>query len=99
MTNPHLAALPATITVAAGHIAAGQPEICVSCPIALALTDAIGDPDIQVRVHDDEAVLFRGKRIARAELPPEAVRFIDRFDSGQPVEPFTFTLTWREEGS
>lgn len=90
--------LPATVTVTAEHIAAGQPGICYSCPIALALIDAIGNPDITVSVYDDEATLFgvRG-RIARANLPAAAMTFIDRFDGingAREVEPFTFELTW-----
>lgn len=89
--------LPATVTVTAEHIAAGQPGICYSCPIALALIDAIGNPDITVSVYDDEAVLIQGRRIARANLPGAAMTFIDCFDGihgAREVEPFTFELTW-----
>lgn len=89
-----------TVTVTAGHIAAGIAGDCGACPVALAIHDALGArPYITVMVFAAEAVARQCDRYVEASLPQAARDFIGRFDSTQPVEPFTFDLTWQEEDS
>lgn len=69
----------------------------MTCPIALAIREL--HPDARVDVFDNTAALTLpgGTALLLARLPQEARRFIDRFDSGEPVEPFEFELTWRTD--
>jgi hypothetical protein len=78
-----------TVTVTQAHIDKGDIQSCASCPIALALS-AMGEHYIV-----DCAALYRnsaGKYDWVARLPDSAIRFINDFDSGFPVEPFAFEV-------
>lgn len=95
--HPVPAFLPARVTVTAAHIARGEPGVYGSCPIALALSEAINSPAWRARVSVfcDTVAVF-GDDVWPAALPPEALDFIGRFDNGETVAPFSFDLTWRE---
>ena len=70
----------------------GKPGSCGACPIALASKRAFPDAD---KVHVDTQyieIIKDGRIIATAELPDEAVAFIEEFDSSIPVKPIRFTL-------
>jgi hypothetical protein len=76
------------VEVTAGHIARGRPKDAACCAAALALSDAMGEP---WEVYGEDA----GPATGVADwiyLPPEAVRFVDDFDAGRPVEPFAFEV-------
>jgi hypothetical protein len=82
------------VEVTAEDIAKGEKGSCERCPIALALARA-ADMD---RVHAHLDCLWgwpAGDPDANsivASTPIEASNFIDDFDSGEPVNPFTFTV-------
>lgn len=64
---------------------------CHACPVALALSRAIGRP---VFVDGDEAFIESGPDGWRAgvKLPEAAVAFIRRYDRGWIAGPFTFDI-------
>jgi hypothetical protein len=80
-----------TINVTAGHIARGDRGTPWDCAVALALKAAfpaaglisvgVTDFDIDDTVYD-------------VPFPPEASAFIDAFDSGAEVEPFSFNVDY-----
>ena len=70
----------------------GKPGDCGSCPIALASKRAFPDADA-VRVDTEWVDIIKdGRTIFTADLPDEAVNFIEEFDSNIPVSPIRFTL-------
>jgi hypothetical protein len=86
------------VSVTAEHIAGGEPDSCWGCPIALAAMDAIPNFDVTVNRFQIGIDEIDGKIAPTwVDLPDEAVTFIDRFDDGEPVEPFTFTMQVPEE--
>lgn len=72
-----------TVSVQQEDIDNGKPEDCDSCPIALACR-RLGYKDVSVGVslHVDDHDYW---------LPSEASRFIEEFDNGEVVSPFSFT--------
>lgn len=76
-----------TITVSQDDIEQGQPLKGLSCPIALAIKRATGLEYVGVGVRQ-----YWYKDLAGGVLPPEVTEFVKAFDSGKPVEPFTFEL-------
>jgi hypothetical protein len=77
------------VEVTAADIAAGVRRFCSYCPVSLAVRRATG---WLVQVDDDEVHLRVGDLTSRVKLPPEAVRFVWRFDEGKPVKPFAFEI-------
>lgn len=82
-----------TVDVTQADIDAGTPKAKCGCPIALALDRAGHAASIII---DDQQpsvgcvnVFISG---LWADLPDEASCFVDRFDAGRSVQPFTFTL-------
>lgn len=79
-----------TIHVSKADIKHGVRYDCGKCPLARALTRALRC-DVRVGVNKwrfgFSATLFK--------LPPKAVKFRMDFDCGCPVEPFSFTATYR----
>lgn len=77
------------IEVTQEHIDSGNRGSCLSCPIALAIMQATGEPRVDVG--------FNSARIGDMvyRLPLTAQGFIGRFDSNHPcrVEPFTFHIS------
>lgn len=59
---------------------------CATCPIAVALA-CMGFADSLVG--EDRVELDAG---CNSQLPPSARRFIEDYDNGEPVNPFTFNL-------
>ena len=81
MTKPKL------VTVKAIDIKTGKKSIPCKCPIALAVCRAMRLPVGEVSVMNEivvGSVWFK--------LTKKADRFIERFDSGQSVKPFSFYL-------
>ncbi len=71
------------------HIEGGKRLDCEMCPIALAIKEITGKYT---------KVLTAIARVSAAPpfaLPHSARRFIQRFDSGEPVKPFMFVLKYR----
>ena len=79
-----------TITVTAEHIARGDRKTCSTCPIALAFDAAIPEAvNLSVTWGYASVWLDLGKAVTYV-LPPAAREFIEHFDGGLPVSPFTF---------
>ena len=93
-----------TIPVTAAHIAKGKPQEACDCPVWWAIAEAlpwltpdadgerftVGPGDIcivppLVDMEDEYAVYI-------VELAPVAREAVSRFDRGQQIEPFEFTL-------
>lgn len=80
------------ITVTESHIKRGNIAESKSCPIALAFhSKKYTNVDV-----DGDTVVFtnRSGREIDFALPNKAKKFIDRFDSGKKVKPFSFTLKY-----
>jgi hypothetical protein len=82
------------------HIDQGQPTLCRSCPLALAIDELQIFPGLIVFVESGINNLLCGwlrfidNKVAvhQFSLPFEASEFIYKFDSGIPVYPFSFEL-------
>lgn len=74
------------VDVTADDIKAGASNDCTGCPIALALARAC-----KASPWADRRQIF-AKGVGVASTPLIARRFMDAFDAGADVEPFTFTL-------
>lgn len=72
------------------HIEQGIAKSCETCPIALAILPHLA-PGVTVHVMSD-VEFGLGEEIGSAELPWEAIRFIQRFDHGKKTVPFSFDL-------
>ena len=80
------------IDVTEEDIKEGLPRSRGFCPIALATMRAFSDAD-KALINPDSFEVIKGRRvIASADLPDEAVDFIDAFDGNVPVKPIRFTL-------
>lgn len=88
-----------TIEVTEHDIKNGQPCAPECCPIALAFRERWGlDEDEELHV-DKYGILIEngnGEETFRCPMPDAGCRFIDDFDAGRPVSPFTLTLTYRK---
>lgn len=74
------------ITVTEEHIRRGRRRACSACPLALAISEAVG---MRMEVGVLSTWCDPAKLIT---LPEEAQEFIDRFDRGRKVHPFSFEL-------
>ena len=89
------------IDVTQEHINEGNPTESGYCPVALALQEHAGWSHANAATHQfwplfenwDERL---GVSI-RYDLPVEASSFIQAFDDGDPVEPFSFEVEVRDE--
>jgi hypothetical protein len=85
-----------TISVTAEHIAKGERDSCRFCPVARAISEAL--PDIELVAVDSAYASFghpdAWPRCREIALPDPATRFIEAFDAGDPVKPFTFELDY-----
>lgn len=82
-----------TISVTQKHIEEGIQQICNRCPIALAIRDLLPlhwPNDESVSVWGGAADLYPSK--TRLLLPDAAIQFIEDFDIGEIVQPFSFEL-------
>lgn len=75
-----------TVNVTQEDIDKGKKGSCSQCPVALAGIRSVGKSFYV----GPTMFAFRFNWIA--ELPKCVVDFIERFDSGQPVQPFTFDI-------
>jgi hypothetical protein len=83
-----------TVTVTAEHIARGERDNCVCCPVALAIADAF--PGAIVWVGGARALIDEVGHDVEADLPVEVEEFVCRFDDDGFGEPFTFELDYPE---
>ncbi len=70
-----------------------------SCPIALALNRAV-KPEFYFSVYNNTFNLIQrsnGFFVAKGNLLKKATNFVDRFDRGLKVKPFSFDLTIPEK--
>jgi hypothetical protein len=79
-----------TVSVTQSNIDNGCSHSCSSCPVALALRD-LGD---KYSYLVNCAALYNIHHERVAVLPCDAVRFIQDFDLGRPVKPFTFNVSF-----
>lgn len=75
------------IQITKKHIKQGKKGRVTLCPIALACKECGFE---RVRI-DAETFEIDG---CSGNLPPDAIGFVDDFDDGKPVKPFTFKLTF-----
>ena len=95
------------------HIAHGQRKTCCSCPIALALNvepalknksypqtvDAsvhLADGHLTIEEKNEENRITR--TLFKFALPLAAQEFVRRYQEGEPVQPFDFTLNLKNCG-
>jgi len=89
------------INVTAEDIRAGVSGESDACPIARAALRALTEAGEYVNVSAVRAALHVQHLDATGKtrdwrcfgLPPEAAAFVDAFDAGSPVEPFTFEVS------
>jgi hypothetical protein len=65
---------------------------CPNCPVALAITEALGFP---VKVIGPEYYIG----MDRYPLPDSVAKWICEFDQGGPVKPFDFEITCEKRGT
>jgi hypothetical protein len=81
------------ICVSQEHINRGRRGDPCSCAVALAIRDALPGTTPEVAPVVVYLLGFAGLGLRpTAPLPPEATRFIDRFDRREAVAPFEFDL-------
>lgn len=88
------------VTVSHTLIAAGRPNNCYSCPVALAILATLRAirPDVkpQIKVTHSNVELHSGGDYVRRSLPGEARKFICNVDAAFPeyekIKPFSFVL-------
>lgn len=77
----------------------GEACSCSGCPVAKGIIQATGIEGVRVECHQASSVAsFSDIRVRIAgklkTLPDPALAFIDAFDSGKPVRPFSFGLAY-----
>jgi hypothetical protein len=81
------------INVTQDDIDKGEPCRAFCCPIALAI-------ERQTKALPESVVVYRQITIGSKfimDSPPEVLNFIDKFDDGKNVEPFSFELPYGKE--
>ena len=76
------------ITVTKDCIKHGRVQSLSECPVALAFSDYF--PNEEIEVDRDTWKIIGSDRSFK--LSRATMRFIDRFDEGRPVRPFSFTI-------
>jgi hypothetical protein len=79
------------ITVTALDIKMGTWRCAYHCPVAMA---------IKRRFLDQRVIVSRteiGVGMEHVSLPNKAIRFIERFDAGKTVKPFSFVLKLKKK--
>ena len=77
-----------TINVTEDDIKNGKPKESMHCPVAIACHRAAPDHNFSI-LHDEIEVDESG---VIAECPWSVFDFVEAFDSGRKVQPFTFEL-------
>ena len=80
-----------TISVTLSDIVCGQKGRSMHCPIALALKRNLGASKVSASPNVVSWALD-GASYHDIRSPASVQTFIHRFDTGEPVYPFTFTL-------
>ena len=83
-----------TITVEQEHIDKGEKMNSSRCAVALAIEAATG---VTPEVDYAEVTMQYEDHAVRCHLPEAASLFVDEFDKGLPVEPFSFDLDMGDE--
>jgi hypothetical protein len=78
-----------TVEVTEKHIKKGTAKNTESCAVALAVR---GLKLRAVEVDNTSVFFSKGGKRYEAILPKRAVNFVLKFDTGQKVKPFSFTL-------
>lgn len=84
------------VSVTQDDIDHGERHCCERCPVARAIRRVIGDMPV-VEVERDNVTIGPLGGWTYATLPTRATKFIDRFDVGLKVAPFTFELKYELE--
>jgi hypothetical protein len=79
------------VNVTASHIKRGVSGDSSSCPVALALR---GKKYTFISVNDEIEFVNRSGSIVTVPSPKSVAKFIDRFDDGKKVKPFSFKLSY-----
>lgn len=82
-----------TIDVTQDDINKGIKENCRFCPVALAVQRTFNDPEMDVF-----SPCIKNCEEDRVASPSSVCDFIDRYDNGESVQPFSFEIdvpeTW-----
>ena len=74
------------VEVTQDHIIHGRRSDCTACPVALALEDVVPGPWYV------NALWLYNTRKWEIKTPKNVEEFMLAFDSGQPVQPFSFEI-------
>ena len=77
------------ITVTKRDIRLGRKHNCEGCPIARSIRRATGDRTIQVGCDN---IFLANEKYVSIPLPLKVKKFIEAFDEGEAVKPFSFTM-------
>lgn len=83
------------IHITSEHIRLGNKHSCTSCPIALALLEKYYDAYVSakcMRIKKQPKDYFQ-----TLQFPKTVKSFIQKFDSGEEVSPFSFTTRAKKE--
>lgn len=84
-----------SVNVTQDHIARGKRGNSESCPVALAIRELLPEGSY-VAVDEDRIYVESRTWVAgtyvKADASDEVVEFEHLFDSGEPVEPFSFEV-------
>jgi hypothetical protein len=80
-----------TVQVTIQHILEGRARSKCECPIALAIEQQLVHGACVMVMPYEVAIMFIDKVIV-VDLPGNAIEFIEKFDKGILVNPFSFTL-------
>jgi hypothetical protein len=80
------------IEVTQEDIGNGKRKSCWGCPIALAV-GRTANLSFGERFVGSTFIEWFDGRWHRSEVPPLAAQFIEAFDAGKPVKPFSFELS------
>lgn len=80
------------IRVTLDEIAQGRKDSPDMCPVALAIARAVRVGFCCVRVYLDEIKLYQFNLVAKLQTPQPVAAWVERWDSGERVSPFEFSL-------
>ena len=83
-----------TIKVTQEDINNGEKSSCTGCPIALALRRKFRAAK-QVEVGTSMVNIWYDEKLKQIKLPKSITTFIERFDDGCGVQPFTKVVSYR----
>lgn len=76
------------IEVTQEHIDKGVKKNCQNCPVAIAAQAVLQNSDIRM----GQWTLYDSRFTTIARVPFVVTDFVNRFDLGLPVQPFSFNL-------